>query len=113
MKICVYGSADNFPENVTKEARKLGELIGKSGHTLTYGGFGDGLMVEVANGVSDTKGKILAVTPYFMGKEIYDSIKGNNKLIWTVEDSEHTDMWLDYNQEYRDKVTQLMEHASC
>lgn len=63
MKICVYGSADNFPENVTKEARKLGELIGKSGHTLTYGGFGDGLMVEVANGVSDTKGKILAVTP--------------------------------------------------
>lgn len=63
MKVCVYGSADNFPENITKEARKLGELIGKSGHSLTYGGFGDGLMGEVAKGVSDTKGKILAVVP--------------------------------------------------
>lgn len=56
--------------------------------------------------------KVDQVTPYFMGQEIYDNIKGDNKWIWTVEDSKHTDMWLDYNQEYRDKVKELMENAS-
>jgi|LSQX01.1.fsa_nt_gb hypothetical protein len=29
-------------------------------------------------------------------KSIYNSIKGNNKTIWTVEDSKHAEMWLDY-----------------
>lgn len=48
------------------------------------------------------------VTPYFMGKDIFDSIRGNNKQIWTVEDSEHAMMWIDYNQEYREKVIQLL-----
>lgn len=49
------------------------------------------------------------VTPYFMGKDIYDSIKGTNKQIWTVEDSEHVMMWIEYNREYREKVTQLLD----
>lgn len=30
------------------------------------------------------------------------------KMIWTMEDSEHTEMWLDYNQEYREKVAELL-----
>ena len=29
-------------------------------------------------------------------------------MIWTVDDSEHTEMWLDYNQEYREKVEELL-----
>lgn len=59
--------------------------------------------VLIINSKADT------VTPYFMGKDIYESIQGNNKTIWTVEDSEHTEMWLDHNQEYRDKVTELLK----
>lgn len=49
------------------------------------------------------------LTPYFMGKDIYDSIKGDNKQIWTVEDSEHVMMWIDHNHAYRDKVSELLE----
>lgn len=74
---------------------------------------------DVSNAMKDIEIPVLIinsevdkVTPYFMGKEIYDSIKGNNKWIWTVEDSEHTNMWEDYNQEYRDRVSELMEIAS-
>jgi len=49
------------------------------------------------------------VTPYFMGKDIFDSIKGNNKQIWTVEDSEHAKVWIDHNQGYRDRVNELLK----
>ena len=50
------------------------------------------------------------VTPYFMGKDIFDSIRGNNKWMWTVEDSKHAMIWLDYNQEYRAKVIELLKN---
>lgn len=62
-----------------------------------------GTPVLIINSKADT------LTPYFMGKDIYESIQGSNKMIWTVEDSEHTEMWLDYNQEYRDKVTEFLK----
>ncbi|MBQ6796477.1 MAG: alpha/beta fold hydrolase [Clostridia bacterium] len=65
----------------------------------------DGIAVLVINSKADE------LTPYFMGKDIYDSIKSQNKYIWTVEDSEHTEMWLDYNEQYREEVGKLVEAA--
>ena len=47
-------------------------------------------------------------TPQFMGQEIYDAIKATGKMIWTVEDSAHTEMWLDYNPEYREHVEKIL-----
>ena len=35
------------------------------------------------------------------------------KMIWTVTDSEHTEMWLDYNQEYREKVQELLNSSEA
>lgn len=59
--------------------------------------------VLIINSKADT------VTPQFMGQEIYDSIRNDElKTIWTVEDSEHIEMWLDYNQEYMEKVEELL-----
>ncbi|MCR2032454.1 alpha/beta hydrolase [Anaerofustis stercorihominis] len=43
-------------------------------------------------------------TPYFMGKNIYDCINLNNKEIWTVNDSEHTQIWFEHNNEYKNKI---------
>jgi len=60
--------------------------------------------VLIINSMADT------VTPYFMGKDIFDSIRGNNKWMWTVEDSKHAMIWLDYNQEYRAKVIELLNN---
>ncbi len=54
--------------------------------------------------------KMDTITPQFMGQDIYDAIiSDTNKMIWTVEDSEHTQMWLDYNREYREKVEELLD----
>jgi fermentation-respiration switch protein FrsA (DUF1100 family) len=66
---------------------------------------------DVANAMKDVITPVLVInsksdstTPYFMGKDIYDAIPENNREIWTVDDSKHCDMWLDYNQEYQDKM---------
>lgn len=52
--------------------------------------------------------KVDTVTPQFMGQDIYDAIQGEKKRIWTVEDSEHTEMWLEHNQEYKDRVDEIL-----
>ena len=72
---------------------------------------------NVCNEISDIEIPVLiinskadTVTPQFMGQEIYDSIQNEDiKMIWTVTDSEHTEMWLDYNQEYIEKVQDLLD----
>lgn len=48
-------------------------------------------------------------TPYFMGKDVYDNLSSTKKELWTVTDSKHVGMWLDYNEEYRSKVKSLIE----
>ncbi len=48
------------------------------------------------------------VTPYFMGVDIYNAIYNDHKRIWTVEDSEHAEIWLDYNQEYRSLMKEFI-----
>lgn len=50
------------------------------------------------------------VTPYFMGKDIYDNLASTNKTLWTVKDSKHTGMWNDYNEEYCSKLMELMQN---
>ena len=74
---------------------------------------------DVANAMKDVKTPVLIInskqdtlTPYFMGKDIYDAILEDNKEIRTVEDSQHCDMWLDYNQEYRDKIESFLSKYS-
>lgn len=45
MKICVYGaSGDKLAREYFDAAEKLGELIGKGGHSLIFGGGQSGLM---------------------------------------------------------------------
>ena len=45
-----------------------------------------------------------------MGQEIYDSIQNEEiKMIWTVTDSEHTEIWLDHNQEVSRKGSRIIE----
>ena len=71
---------------------------------------------NVCNKIADIEIPVLVInseadtlTPQFMGQEIYDSIQNEEiKMIWTVTDSEHTEIWLDHNQEYREKVQELL-----
>lgn len=70
---------------------------------------------DVANAMKAVDAPVLIInskqdttTPFFMGKEIYDAIPGANKEIWTVEDSDHCEMWIDHHQEYRDKMNSFI-----
>lgn len=72
--------------------------------------------VDVASELKDVKTPVLIInskfdliTPYFMGKDIYDAIQENNREIWTVDDSEHCEIWLDHNPEYRDRVDDFLK----
>lgn len=49
-------------------------------------------------------------TPYFMGKDIYDNLQSTQKELWTVKDSKHVGMWLDYNEEYCKKILDFIKN---
>lgn len=70
---------------------------------------------DVAAAMKGTKIPVLiinsstdSVTPYFMGKDIYDAIPENNGEIWTVDDSEHCEIWIEHYLEYRNKIEGFM-----
>ena len=48
------------------------------------------------------------ITPYFMGKNIYEAVEHENKNILTVETSEHGNIHRDYPQKYENKIMSLI-----
>lgn len=63
MNICVYGSADVPDEKCLEVAKALGSFIGKNGHNLVFGGFGDGLLGVVADEAWKNGAKVISVLP--------------------------------------------------
>lgn len=71
---------------------------------------------DVASEIGDIEIPVLimksqadSVTPQFIRREIYDAISNDKiKTIWTVPSSEHCELWLDYNREYREKVEEFL-----
>lgn len=67
--ICVYcASSTKVPEIYFKAAEKLGELIGKCGDNLVFGGTKVGLMEAVADAVRKNKGRVIGVVPESLHK---------------------------------------------
>ncbi|MFJ8001489.1 TIGR00730 family Rossman fold protein [Streptomyces sp. NPDC096310] len=66
MNICVFLSAADLDERYTRPAREFGELIGKGGHTLVWGGSDSGLMKVVADGVREGGGRLVGVSVDFL-----------------------------------------------
>lgn len=63
-KIGVYlSSKDNLPESYFKAAREVGELIGRTGRTLVYGGARKGLMEVLAQNVKLHGGRVYGMVP--------------------------------------------------
>ena len=48
------------------------------------------------------------VTPPHMGQDIFTAIQGNRKLMLTVADSEHADVFFDYPDLYEEKIHELI-----
>ncbi|MCQ4636584.1 lysophospholipase [Anaerovorax odorimutans] len=75
--------------------------------------YGDG---DVRKYVADTRVPVLifnsradGVTPYHMGVDLYRVMKHNEKQICSVDDSRHTDIYIDYPQLYEETMMSFIE----
>lgn len=75
MRICVYGAAS---PTIDKEYMRKVEIMGremvKRGHSLVFGGGGNGLMGAAARGVHSMGGYIFGVIPKFFKEETVEEI---------------------------------------
>jgi uncharacterized protein (TIGR00730 family) len=70
MRLCVYGAASTTIDQTYIEAVEfLGAELVRRGHTLVFGGGGNGLMGAVARGVHSEGGEIMGVIPKFFQEE--------------------------------------------
>ncbi|MBQ8230097.1 MAG: TIGR00730 family Rossman fold protein [Clostridia bacterium] len=75
MRICVYGAASPTIDPEYKEkVEEMGLQMAKRGHSLVFGGGGNGLMGAAAKGVRAGGGHILGVIPKFFDEEDVEEI---------------------------------------
>jgi predicted Rossmann-fold nucleotide-binding protein len=68
MNIGVFLSATDLDELYTQPTREFGELIGRAGHTLVWGGSDTGLMRVVTDGVQASGGRLTGISVDFLRK---------------------------------------------
>lgn len=75
MRICVYGAASPTIDPAYIEAVEiLGKQMAQRGHSLVFGGGGNGLMGAAARGVRAGGGYIMGVIPKFFDEENVEAI---------------------------------------
>ena len=75
MKICIYGAASpTIDKFYIQKVEELGKILAERGHSLVFGGGGNGLMGAAARGFRDGKGKIVGVIPKFFDEEGVEAI---------------------------------------
>lgn len=69
MNVCVFcGSSAGKDAVYANSAQEVGELLGRAGHTLVYGGGNVGLMGIIADATLSAGGKVIGVIPDFLMK---------------------------------------------
>ena len=75
MKICVFGAASPKIDKVyIEQVEELGREMVKRGHSLVFGGGGNGLMGAAARGVMTEGGYIEGVIPSFFENEEIEAV---------------------------------------
>lgn len=75
MRICVYGAASpTIDQKYIDMVEILGKEMAARGHSLVFGGGGNGLMGAAARGVKEGGGYILGVIPKFFDDEKVEAI---------------------------------------
>ena len=75
MKICVFGAASpKIDKEYIEKVELLGEEMVKRGHSLVFGGGGNGLMGAVARGVQAQGGYIEGIIPSFFENENIEAV---------------------------------------
>ncbi len=85
MKLCVYGAASTtIDQDYVEKTEVLGQEMVRRGHSLVFGGGGNGLMGAVARGVHAQGGSIIGVIPEFFREEGVEALCDFcNELIFT------------------------------
>lgn len=83
MRICVFGAASPTIEHeYIEKVEQMGKQMARRGHSLVFGGGGNGLMGAAARGVHSEGGYILGVIPKFFDEENVEAIFDScNELI--------------------------------
>ena len=69
MNVCVFcGSSSGNRPAYAEAATELGEVLGRNGHTLIYGGGNVGLMGIVADSALHAGGQVVGIIPEFLLK---------------------------------------------
>ncbi len=75
MRLCVYGAASpTIDKDYIEKVETLGEVMVTRGHSLVFGGGGNGLMGAAARGVKRANGYIMGVIPKFFENEAVEAI---------------------------------------
>lgn len=75
MRICLYGAASpTIDKEYIERVEALGREMASRGHSLVFGGGGNGLMGAAARGVKEKGGHILGVIPKFFDEENVEEI---------------------------------------
>lgn len=75
MRICVYGAASpTIDPKYMELTEKMGKALAERGHSLVFGGGGNGLMGAAANGFKAGGGHIIGVIPKFFKNEEIEAI---------------------------------------
>ena len=75
MRVCVYGAASpTIDPKYMELVETMGRELAKRGHSLVFGGGGNGLMGATARGVKSAGGYILGVIPKFFDEEDVEAI---------------------------------------
>ena len=75
MRICLYGAASpTIDKEYIEKVEALGREMASRGHSLVFGGGGNGLMGAAARGVKEKGGHILGVIPRFFDEENVEEI---------------------------------------
>ena len=75
MRICVYGAASpTIDKKYIELVEKMGQKMANRGHSLVFGGGGNGLMGAAARGMTANGGYIIGIVPKFLNADgvIYD-----------------------------------------
>ena len=75
MRICVYGAASpTIDPSFLLAGEQLGKEMVARGHSLVFGGGGNGMMGAVARGAREANGYIFGVIPRFFREETVEDI---------------------------------------
>ncbi|MBE7010570.1 MAG: TIGR00730 family Rossman fold protein [Ruminococcaceae bacterium] len=75
MRICVFGAASpTIDADYITKVEIMGKKMAERGHSLVFGGGGNGLMGAAARGVRDGGGHIIGVIPKFFKEETVEEI---------------------------------------